>query len=226
MQWGQTKQNIGVWSRERLLQEQTGRTRVVVAQSVLQESCAWPEVAILPLTWGFCCCLFTKSCPTLLQLHGRQPSNSSVHRISQARILEWAAISFSEFFLTHRSSPLHWQAVSLSLNRLGSPGRSFSSAEKLKDIVRYIPWGGTRTLCQGWISCLFFIYFCIDSLSSLISNYLNLLFWMSFGPGGWMKTISYKQEMPPNPQRLLWPGGPLRVLLSFRNSSWKIFQFI
>ena len=52
MQWGQTKQNIGVWSRERLLQEQTGRTRVVVAQSVLQDSCAWPEVAILPRGGG------------------------------------------------------------------------------------------------------------------------------------------------------------------------------
>ena len=50
MQGGQTKQNIGVWSQERLLQEQTGRTGGGVAQSVLQESCAWPEVTILPLT--------------------------------------------------------------------------------------------------------------------------------------------------------------------------------
>lgn len=33
---------------EKVVQEQTGRTRVVVAQSVLQESCAWPEIAILP----------------------------------------------------------------------------------------------------------------------------------------------------------------------------------
>ena len=40
----------------------------------------------------YSCCLVTKFYPTLLQLHGLQPS---VHGISQARILEWAAISFS-----------------------------------------------------------------------------------------------------------------------------------
>ena len=50
MQGGQTKQNIGVWSRERLLQEQTGRTGIVAAHWAFQESCAWPEVTILPLT--------------------------------------------------------------------------------------------------------------------------------------------------------------------------------
>ena len=42
------------------------------------------------------CCLAVKLCPTLLQLHGLcSLPGSSVHEISQARILEWLAISFS-----------------------------------------------------------------------------------------------------------------------------------
>ena len=35
--------------------------------------------------------LVAKSCPTLLQPHGHSPPGSSVHGISQARILEWVA---------------------------------------------------------------------------------------------------------------------------------------
>ena len=41
-------------------------------------------------------CYVDKSCPALLQPHGlRNPPGPSVYRISQARILEWVAISFS-----------------------------------------------------------------------------------------------------------------------------------
>ena len=43
-----------------------------------------------------CCCLGSKLCLTLLQPHGQYPPSSSVHVISQARILEWVAISFSK----------------------------------------------------------------------------------------------------------------------------------
>ena len=43
----------------------------------------------------FCCCLFAKTCPTLCNPMDCSPSVSSVHGISQARILEWVAISFS-----------------------------------------------------------------------------------------------------------------------------------
>ena len=39
--------------------------------------------------------LVTKSCPTLVTPMDHSPPGSSVHRISQARILEWVAISFS-----------------------------------------------------------------------------------------------------------------------------------
>ena len=42
-----------------------------------------------------CACSVTKSCPTLCDLMGCSPPGSSVHEISQTRILERVAISFS-----------------------------------------------------------------------------------------------------------------------------------
>ena len=39
--------------------------------------------------------LVTNSCPTLCNPTDCNPPDSSVHGLSQARILEWAAISFS-----------------------------------------------------------------------------------------------------------------------------------
>mgnify|MGYP006996421665 CR=1 FL=1 len=41
-----------------------------------------------------CCCLFTKSGPTLCHPMDYRPPGFSVHGISQARILEWVAISY------------------------------------------------------------------------------------------------------------------------------------
>ena len=69
------------------------------------------------------------------------PSNSlqshlpgpSVHRIFQARILEWVAISSSRASARPRDRihlscvSLHWQADSLPLSRLGSPIDGFSA---------------------------------------------------------------------------------------------------
>ena len=58
------------------------------------------------------------------QSHGCSPQGSSVHGISQARILEWVAISFSRgIFSTQESSPylLHWQADPLAMSHLESP---------------------------------------------------------------------------------------------------------
>ena len=45
-----------------------------------------------------CCCLAPKLCSTVCDPMDCSPSSSSVHGISQARILEWVAISFSEVF--------------------------------------------------------------------------------------------------------------------------------
>ena len=43
----------------------------------------------------FVVCLVTKSCPTLCDPMDCSPPGSSIHGISQARILEWIAILFS-----------------------------------------------------------------------------------------------------------------------------------
>ena len=42
-----------------------------------------------------CCCLVAKSCPTLCDPMDRSPPGSSVHGISQARILYWVAMPSS-----------------------------------------------------------------------------------------------------------------------------------
>ena len=65
------------------------------------------------------CCLVAKSCLTLGNPMDCSPPGSSVHGVSQARILEWAAISFyHEIILTPGSnlSLLHWQVDSLLLS--------------------------------------------------------------------------------------------------------------
>ena len=56
-----------------------------------------------------CCCLVTKSCPTFCDPMDTPGSpGSSVHGISQARILEWVAISF----FRGSSRPRDWTPIS------------------------------------------------------------------------------------------------------------------
>ena len=56
--------------------------------------------------YGYCC-LVTLSCPTLCHRMDCSLPGSSVHGISQARILQWAAISFSR----GSSQPKDWNHV-------------------------------------------------------------------------------------------------------------------
>ena len=72
-------------------------------------------------------CLVAQSCPTLFDPMDCSSPSSSVHGILQARILEWAAISYSRGSISpgmESTSPalLHWQADSSWLSHLGSPG--------------------------------------------------------------------------------------------------------
>ena len=69
------------------------------------------------------CCLVAQAC----LIHGNPMDcslpGSSIHAILQARILEWAAISFSRgIFPTQGSNPclLHWQVDSLPLSHVRS----------------------------------------------------------------------------------------------------------
>ena len=70
--------------------------------------------------------LVAKSCPTSCDPVDCSPPGSSIHGISQARILEWVAISFSRgssqpMDQTHVLCLLHWPANSLLLSHQISP---------------------------------------------------------------------------------------------------------
>ena len=57
------------------------------------EKCVYEEVVCVCVC--VCVCARTLSCPTLYTPLDCSPPGFSVHGISQARILEWVAISFS-----------------------------------------------------------------------------------------------------------------------------------
>ena len=103
---------------------------------------------------GICCCcsFITKSSPTICDSMNCSPPGFSVHGISQARIPEWVAISFTKgIFQTQKSNPhlLHWQAGSLPLNHQGSPGKV-----KVKSLSRVwlfaTPWTIANMLLRPW----------------------------------------------------------------------------
>ena len=86
----------------------------------------------------FCCCLVTKSCLTLCDSMGCSLPGSSVHGISQAKILEWVAVSFSRYLPnsgTESMSPA-WQANSLPLSHLEKSMKYYSPLKgKKKDTL-------------------------------------------------------------------------------------------
>ena len=56
-----------------------------------------------------------QSCPTLSDLMGYSLLGSSVHGIFQARLLEWGAIAFSEFFFSYWSTSIDFLDVFIIL---------------------------------------------------------------------------------------------------------------
>ena len=63
---------------------------------------------IMPVSFrsAYCYCLVTKSCSTLWDPMDCSPPSSSIHGISQARLLEWVSISFSRISTWPTSSTL------------------------------------------------------------------------------------------------------------------------
>ena len=57
----------------------------------------------------FCCCLVTQWCLTLHKPMACSRPSSAAHGISQAKILEWVAVSFSR----GSSQPRNWKSVSV-----------------------------------------------------------------------------------------------------------------
>ena len=72
----------------------------------------------LPFMWSG---LVTKSCPTLVILWDCSPPGSSVHGISQARILKWVAISFSRAYSWIEPRSPELQVDPLPTELLGKP---------------------------------------------------------------------------------------------------------
>ena len=68
------------------------------------------------------CVLVTQSCPTLCNTMDCSPTGSSVHRISQAKILEWVAISFSRGS-SHREIKLMSPALAGGFFTAKPPGK-------------------------------------------------------------------------------------------------------
>ena len=83
----------------------------------------WRFLKNLNIELPCCCCLVAQLCLTLLQPPDYSLLGSSVHGISQARILDWVAVSFSIFqhsrlikpidgqFRRRQASPLHDPAL-------------------------------------------------------------------------------------------------------------------
>ena len=68
-----------------------------------------PDVICLALCLGCdcpCCCFVAKKFLTLCKPLDSSPPDSSIHGIFQARILEWAAISFSRDLPNPRIKPV------------------------------------------------------------------------------------------------------------------------
>ena len=70
-----------------------------------------------------CCCIASKLCPTLCNPMDSSPPVSSVHGISQVRILEWSAIFSLGDLPDPGIKPVSpsWLADSLPLSHLRSP---------------------------------------------------------------------------------------------------------
>ena len=72
-------------------EKETGSPLIEVTPCVLS---SWPFV--LGVFLQLCLCVHAQSCPTFCNPLDCSPLGPSVHGISQARILEWVAISFSK----------------------------------------------------------------------------------------------------------------------------------
>ena len=86
----------------------------------------WTELSIFNM-----CVLVAQLCPTLCNLMVCSPSGSSVHRILQARILEWIAISFSR----GSSHPRDRTQVSCTAGRFFTSWATASAAKLLQSCL-------------------------------------------------------------------------------------------
>ena len=99
------------------------------------------------------CVLVTQSCPTLCNPMDCTLPGSSVHGILQARILEWAAISFSK----GPYWPRDWTLVSLIADRF------------------FTIWATREAhhMLISWVFCLFWLFLVQHSISLYSQNWIR-----------------------------------------------------
>ena len=118
-------------------------------------------------------CTCVQSCPTICDPVGCSRPGSSVHGISQTRILEWVAISSSRGSSQPRDQTwvfclLHWQAGSLSLV---PPGKLAAAAAKSLIGSVHLPFGTvTRKRELSFRQLFVFLYFISVDILSLNSR--------------------------------------------------------
>ena len=112
-----------------------------------------------------CCCLVTKSCLTFCNSMECGPSRSFVHRIFQARILEWVSISFSRgSYWPRDQSHISWLA-----------GGFFTTEPTGKIILNFLLDVWFANIFSESVYCLFIlliISFAIKKLCSVMWSHL------------------------------------------------------
>ena len=114
-----------------------------------EESSAIQGHPFLPRGCYCCCHLADKSCLTLCDPTDCSVPGSSVHGISQTKILEWVAISFFRGSSQSRDQNpclLHREADSLPLNQQGSPTSPASNYWSVSSSQGPVPLPQSKTV--------------------------------------------------------------------------------
>ena len=104
-------------------------------------SCVKNWARIMTINRNICCsCLVSKSCLPLYNPTAWGPPGSSVHGISQARMLEWVSLSFSR----GSSWPKDWTRVSCTAGRFFTIRATAAAAKSLQScLTLYNPIDGS-----------------------------------------------------------------------------------
>ena len=114
----------------------TGKTFVGKVMSLIIQSFVGKVMSLLSTNE------VAQSCPTLYDPMDCRPPGSCVHGISQARILEWVAISFSR----GSSWPRDWTCVSLALQ-----ANSYHWTTREAQLIHTTAWESAVSACFACI---------------------------------------------------------------------------
>ena len=88
-------------------------------------------IFLFPSIYNICCCLVAKACLTLCSLMDCSLPGSSVHGISQARILEWVAFSFT----MESSRSRDWTGISCTAGRIFTLSHQGSLLKNMHSLI-------------------------------------------------------------------------------------------